>query len=590
MPSGPAQVLDRKVVLTRAVLLFEHIWRAMLWPFAVAGLFLLISFANLWSYLPPNAHTLLLVVCGLAGLASLAPLFRITLPGREAALRRLESVSGLEHRPATSYEDTLPAAATEEQRALWSVHRQRLTALFASLRPGLPHPRLDRADPYALRAALLLLVTVSLVSAGPEARTRITSAFKLTPVPALAQFRLDAWVTPPLYTGKPPIVLADGLQNQSMRRVTVPEKSLLLVRINHGASAKPLLHIIDPDGGRKTLDATSADGGLAEYRVTVTKNAAVEVALGPVPAVTWHFDLIPDTPPTIALTEDPSRTPRGSLRLEFRAQDDYGIAQAEARFELADNGDSNNEEKLAADMREGLAPPIIPLNLPRANAKIAEARVFRDLTAHPWAGLRVKMTLAARDQAGQSGFSNPYELILPARKFTKPLAKAIIEQRRNLVRDPRARNDVAQGLAALTIGAEHFIDDTIVYLGLRSAFWRLKTRPAEDTAASIVAQLWDLALRVEDGDLPEAQAALRAAQEKLRRALEEGAPEEEIQRFDRRIAGGTFAFHANARRARAAQRQPRADTGRAGTRADAVGQGPGRDAAQHRKSRQDRRP
>ena len=69
-----------------------------------------------------------------------------------------------------------------------------------------------------------------------------------------------------------------------------------------------------------------------------------------------------------------------------------------------------------------LEPPLMPLQLSRANAKRVEGRATQDLTAHPWAGLKVRMTLVARDQAGQAGMSAPYEFILPERKFTKPLA------------------------------------------------------------------------------------------------------------------------------------------------------------------------
>mgnify|MGYP000197524388 FL=1 len=52
-----------------------------------------------------------------------------------------------------------------------------------------------------------------------------------------------------------------------------------------------------------------------------------------------------------------------------------------------------------------------------------------------------------------------------------------------------------------------------------------------DGLKSVVEQLWDLALRVEDGDLSQAEAALQAAQEELRKALENGASEEEISKL-----------------------------------------------------------
>ena len=81
----------------------------------------------------------------------------------------------------------------------------------------------------------------------------------------------------------------------------------------------------------------------------------------------------------------------------------------------------------------------MPLQLPKVNVKQVEGKASQDLTAHPWAGLKVRMTLAARDQAGQTGLSEPYEFILPERNFTKPLAKAVVEQRKKLVREPRPR-------------------------------------------------------------------------------------------------------------------------------------------------------
>ena len=45
----------------------------------------------------------------------------------------------------------------------------------------------------------------------------------------------------------------------------------------------------------------------------------------------------------------------------------------------------------------------MPLQLPKANVKQVEGKATQDLTAHPWAGLKVRMILAARDQAGQTG-------------------------------------------------------------------------------------------------------------------------------------------------------------------------------------------
>ena len=125
----------------------------------------------------------------------------------------------------------------------------------------------------------------------------------------------------------------------------------------------------------------------------------------------------------------------------------------------------------------------------------------------------------------------PYEFVLPERTFTKPLAKAVVEQRKKLVRDPSAPEGVANALDALTLGGDKVIDDSVVYLALRNAYWRLRNDPSREGIASVVDQLWETALRIEDGDLPEAERALKSAQDALMQALKENTSPEEIKRL-----------------------------------------------------------
>ena len=67
----------------------------------------------------------------------------------------------------------------------------------------------------------------------------------------------------------------------------------------------------------------------------------------------------------------------------------------------------------------------------------------KDLSEHPWSGADVLITLVARDEAGNEGRSATTEFRLPQRVFTKPMAKALIEQRRVLALDADARDRVA---------------------------------------------------------------------------------------------------------------------------------------------------
>ncbi len=532
---------ERRVWLSRLALIGEGVWEALLWPFVVIAAFLIVSLFDLWALLPPLAHRGVLIAFGIAFLVSLLPLLRLSLPTRVEALRRLEKNAGIKHRPASSYEDKLGTAPRAETTMLWAAHRERLSRLVAKLKPSWPEPRTDRKDPYAIRAALVLLLVVGVLVAGPTGWDRIASAFNPKPRASASLLRLDAWVTPPVYTEVAPIVLADGSEpvgagSESIRALSVPERSELLVRA-YAPQGQSVALVSQPDDGSEATRVTpkvTGSQGLMEFTLPLTKPGAADVEIGGNTVTRWRFDLIKDEAPRIGLLGNPTTTPRGALRLTYRASDDHGVASAEARFALADTDAVSSEPRLDGGKPKAdplLQPPVMPIQLPHSNAKQVEGNASQDLTAHPWAGLKVRMTLLARDQAGQTGTSEPYEFILPERKFTKPLAKAVVEQRKKLVRERDSVEKVARAIDALTIGGERAIEDSSVYLGLRDVYWRLNTDPSPGAIASSVDQLWDIALRIEDGNLPEAERDVKSAQDRLMQALKDNASPEEIQRL-----------------------------------------------------------
>jgi uncharacterized protein (TIGR02302 family) len=541
--SALARRLEWRVRLSFLALLAERIWEALLRPFFVVCAFLVVSLLELWSLLPPVLHRVLLGGFGLALLVSFLPLIRLKLPTRAEALRRLERNANIKHRPASSYEDRLGATPPKETAMLWAAHRERLARLVAKLKPSWPAPRTDRNDPYAIRAALLITVVAAVLAAGGNGWDRIRAAFSPGASSTPVLLRLDAWVTPPVYTGIAPIVLADGSEpvgagSESFRALSVPERSELIVRAHAPQGETVSLSTSNDDGSEQKTAEPKKGGseGLVEFDVALTQPVSADVKIGGQTVSKWRFDLIKDEAPTISLMGTPTTTPRGALRLVFRADDDHGVASAEARFALSE-GEAGNLVPLPAEAGAKveadplLEPPVMPLQLPHANAKRADGRATQDLTAHPWAGLKVRMTLLARDQAGQAGMSAPYEFVLPERTFTKPLAKAVIEQRKRLVREPDGAESVSRALEALTLGGEKVIDDSFIYLALRDAYWRLASDPSRASVASVVGQLWTVALSIEDGDLPEAERDVKAAQDALSQAIKDNASPEEIKRL-----------------------------------------------------------
>jgi uncharacterized protein (TIGR02302 family) len=141
------------------------------------------------------------------------------------------------------------------------------------------------------------------------------------------------------------------------------------------------------------------------------------------------------------------------------------------------------------------------------------------------------LTLTARDEAGNEGRSEPFNMRLPERLFTKPLARALIEQRRVLALDANRNSQVSEALEALMIAPELFTPEMGHYLGLRSVARELETARTDDALREVVASLWALAVIIEDGNISDVDKALRAAQEALKQALERGASDEEIKKL-----------------------------------------------------------
>src|SRR5262249_20628623 len=166
----------------------------------------------------------------------------------------------------------------------------------------------------------------------------------------------------------------------------------------------------------------------------------------------------------------------------------------------------------------------------------------KDLSDHPWAGATVLMTLVARDEAGNEGKSEPYELVLPERSFVKPLARALVEQRRILALNAEDRDRVLLALDALAIAPEQFTPESSIYLGLRSIYWDLAHAKSDDDLREVAQRLWSMATQLEDGNVSDAEAALRNAQEALRQALERGASEDEIKRLTNELRAALDKF------------------------------------------------
>jgi uncharacterized protein (TIGR02302 family) len=549
-------VLSRALDRARSAILWERLWPALAAPATAVGLFLAVSWLGLWMWLPPMGRAIGVCLFFLLAAAATLPLLRLRLPSREDALRRLDSRSGLQHRPATTIADDIATPSADPYSlALWRAHVERALRSAKALKAGPPMPRLAKRDPFALRALVLMLVIATFVAAGGDRMRRIAMAFDWQGVMVPANFRIDAWVNPPTYTGKPPVILPGLRPGEAVQTaanpapaLAVPAGSTLVIRSTGDIHLDVAVTggLSDPSaaapGDGKAADAKAADTKAADTKAAVASNApkgseerrftinnAGSATVRGVGAndVTWQFTAIPNRPPTIALTKDPEVQPSGGLQLTYKLEDEYGVVDARATFKLKNEPGPNGQ----AAPRSLFEAPDFALGLPQARTRNGVGQTTKDVTEHPWAGATTVMTLVAKDEAGLEGRSEPFELRLPERPFSKPMARALIEQRRILALDADAQANVLTALDALTLAPEHFNMESKVYLGLRSIFYQLAHAQSDDSLREVVARMWDMAVNLEDGNVSDAQQALRAAEEALRNALERGASDEEIKRL-----------------------------------------------------------
>src|SRR6516162_5244227 len=452
---------------------WERAWPHLARLLTVIGLFLAVSWAGLWLSLPALARAIGLVLFLLLALGAALPLVWFRWPSREQGLSRLDHGSGIAHRPATTLTDTL-SNQDPVSLALWQAQRERTLAALKRIRAGLPSPRLRLYDPWALRGLVAVMLVAAYFAASDERWMRIAAAFDWNGVLSPANIRVDAWVNPPSYTGKPPIILSAANKEAALPAsgpLPVPTGSTLIVRSSGGT-----LDVVSGGGVTEAVSAQEAPKGTNEKHFTIAGDGSVHVR-APSGQPQWKFTAIPDRPPTIALAKDPERQARGSLQLSYKIEDDYGVTEAQAHF-AARTGETPQG---ASSSRPLFQPPQFPLVLPNARTRNGIGQMVKDLSDDPYAGADVTLTLTARDEAGNEGKSEPFDMRLPERLFTKPLARALVEQRRILALDANKSSEVFDALDALMIAPEMFMaGQTGHYLGLYNATRELEAARTDD--------------------------------------------------------------------------------------------------------------
>jgi len=540
----------RRITQARFSLAWEALWPVLWPPLGIVGLFIGCALLDVFSYLPGWLHTLSLFgLAGLLGYTLYTGARTLTWPNQRDAVRRIERASGLEHRPLEALQDKLPEGMTDPtSRALWVAHQRQMAERIRSLKVGAPSPGLPARDPWALRAAVVLLLFIGAVVAGPDAGDRMGRALS----PSFGEkshvqtAKLEIWLTPPEYTRLPPIFPIQIAQDHAKaleqaaaaqpEGVEAPKAAELVIEVPQGSVLTTIVSggagkaVLDIDGVKTPLE--DVDRVNRRLQQPLEKGGRLSVVHDGKVLGSWTLRTRADTPPKIAFDGEPAPTERGTLRMAYTGSDDYGITEIRGEMRRTyERGEVVGKEVSRFE-----------LPAPSLNAKEVKEATFQEIAPHPWAGLPVVIRLAAKDAAGQEGLSDEIKLVLPERKFNNPVAKEIIAERRRLTTQPERRTEIIDRINDIASDTQSYKDDTVVFLGLVMSRSRLFHEEEDSAIPPVRELLWDTALRVEDGQLSHAERELARAQDALMKALARNAPDAELERLMRELQNAMNQF------------------------------------------------
>ncbi len=532
--------LDRKVVWQKIFMGFENLWSAWAKPLMLLGLAIIVLASGLLNALPIYLRLAILAATAIALLWTLLPMFRLPRIKRMHALRKLETAATVSHRGLSSAGDSLATEIMDPRaESLWVEHSQRQLAKLDNVKLVPPQSRWRQFDPYALRVPVALGLVAALFLGQGSLIQNLREAARLTPAIPAVPLAIDAWLKPPAYTGRPPLLLTSQLIREKLATgsdIEVPENSVFTLRVS-GAD-KPQLNFLSPGTTVELTDITSKSeirNGALTAEATLSRPATIIVTDGSQELARWPVTLLPDTPPTLTLTEKPSADPKGNLTLKWQTKDDYGVRKVTGELELADEQDGGvGFESNGIFLFDA---PELKFAMRRGNSKDEKGTSRFDLAKHPWAGFNVILNMTAEDAAGQQGKSGPVTFKIPERVFVKPLPRALIEQRKELVLFPERATHVGQLIDTLNLYPAGLFEGHTPSIVMGAIASRLRNASGYTDIHNAMDMMWDLAVKLEDGSLSDLRAELKSLKEELEKALREGAPKERIAELMDKLKG-----------------------------------------------------
>lgn len=498
--------MRRTLWVTYGTLWCERLWLAF-WPL-VAWILFGIGLARL---IPSLSFAGIGVYCIIFLGLSVFGALRLHAPRFGQAIERVDAT--LLGRPLFSLMDAQATGNAE----LWDLQQVKLRSVAKNARPHAGHFQISHLDPFGLRFIALLTCCVGVLfgSGGlsfDQGRRDLGTAL------AANGGTWEGWIIPPEYTQQPTVYLLDVLTETPL---SVFQGSIIELRTYSETDAW-----VDQD----VTDQDVVDGTV--MRIPIQRSGTLQITSDP--KTTWSIQVEQDAPPMVQITSDFSADYFGASQLPYAAQDDFGVVSGRLLVDL---------DAALLDRRFGLIPDYqgpstveMPLAFSLRSLRTdMKAVAEQDFSESVWAHLPVRIRVEVTDGAGNTTLSEPLFTTLPARRFFDPLAASLIELRRDVLWSSENDRRALRLMRALTYKPHsEFIRETH-YLLLRNIMDRwntaLVTSNTKVAREKIAQDLWSLAMAIEEGDVDDALARMRKAQERLSEAIKNGASPEEIEKL-----------------------------------------------------------
>ncbi len=523
--------LDRKIARQKFYMGFENLWTAWHRPLLVLACGGMLLASGVLGPFPLALRYAAIAVFAGALAWSLRPLFSLRRIKNLHAMRKLEQGSALDHRAVSSSADTVAAEIMDPRAdALWEEHQRRQLAKLGDVKVVPPQSRWRSFDPYALRVPAGLGLLAALLLGPGSLMQNAQDATRLSPPIPPVPLTLDGWLKPPAYTGRPPLLLTSPQMQTRLAQggtIEVPENATLSLRLSGGSN--PTIRFV---GGSDQTVLSDVGEKVTKSEAALTAEAVITRPLSIIienegkAIATWPIVTIPDKAPTLALTDQPAGDGKGNLTLKWKATDDYGLKKLGGELELSDEQDGGTGfESNGVFLFEA---PEMKFVLKRGKAKEEIGTSRFDFAKHPWAGLQVTLNMTVEDGAGQATAAVPVTFKLPERVFVKPLPRALIEQRKDLILYPERARHVGEMIDTLALYPKGLFEGVTPIIAMTAIGSRLRNAAGYDDVNVAIEALWDLSVKLEEGALSDLRAELKALKEELEKALREGASKERI--------------------------------------------------------------